>query len=125
MGGNTIDGTNAVNSTQDNSGETSNYDVPQTGYNTESDFRNSMIRSKDNSTGTNNNTTHSTSTNTNENNVTQNIKNNDIENVLNTTSGNSVSISELIVKYRDSLINIDNMIINELDDLFMRIYKLY
>lgn len=34
----------------------------------------------------------------------------------------SHSLTELLVQYRDSLINIDNMIIDELKDLFMMIY---
>lgn len=34
----------------------------------------------------------------------------------------SRSLTELLMQYRDSLINIDNMVINELQDLFMMIY---
>lgn len=34
----------------------------------------------------------------------------------------SRSLTELLMQYRDSLLNIDNMVINELQDLFMMIY---
>lgn len=37
-------------------------------------------------------------------------------------SGNNVNISDLIMKYRDTLINIDNMIVADMSDLFMKIY---
>lgn len=124
-GGSVTDGTNTGTTSSNGEGETSNYDIPQTGYNSESDYRSNMVRNSDTSSGENSNTTHSSNTNNAENNVTQNIKNTDIENLITTASGNSTPISELILKYRDSLINIDNMIINELSDLFMRIYKLY
>lgn len=54
-------------------------------------------------------------------------KETDITNTHNKTfnhsdSGNNIPIADLLVKYRDSLINIDNLIIEALHDLFMMIY---
>lgn len=45
------------------------------------------------------------------------------ENITRTNQGYvGISPAELIMKYRESLINIDQMIIEELEDLFMQIY---
>lgn len=37
-------------------------------------------------------------------------------------SNGAFSLTDLLIKYRESLLNIDNLIINELSDLFMMIY---
>lgn len=43
-------------------------------------------------------------------------------NTIHRGSNGAFSITDLIVQYRKSLLNIDNMVINELNDLFMCIY---
>lgn len=45
-----------------------------------------------------------------------------VETFNHTTSGNNIPIADLILKYRDTIINIDNMIVEDLYDLFMLIY---
>lgn len=54
---------------------------------------------------------------------TSNMKNNATENYIKNTSGTQgIPESEMIRKYIDSLLNIDKMIINELSDLFMKVW---
>lgn len=77
---------------------------------TEQDYASFITNNKGNNTqtatGTNTNTTTNTNTKANS----------------HTESGHNIPIADLLVKYRDSLINIDSMIIEELHDLFMLIY---
>lgn len=54
---------------------------------------------------------------------TSNMKNNAMENYIKNTSGTQgIPESEMIRKYVDSLLNVDKMIINELSDLFMKVW---
>lgn len=52
-----------------------------------------------------------------------NMKNNATENYIKNTSGTQgIPESEMIRKYVDSLLNVDKMIIDELSDLFMKVW---
>ena len=52
-----------------------------------------------------------------------NMKNNATENYIKNTSGTQgIPESEMIRKYIDSLLNVDKMIIDELSDLFMKVW---
>lgn len=54
---------------------------------------------------------------------TSNMKNNAMENYIKNTSGTQgIPESEMIKKYVDSLLNVDKMIIDELSDLFMKVW---
>lgn len=56
--------------------------------------------------------------------VTQDTTNhNSVANNSN-TNGNNIPIADLILKYRDTLLNIDSLIVNQLGDLFHGTYKL-
>lgn len=50
------------------------------------------------------------------------VKHNDDENYTRSESGFRESQSELLKKYRETFLNIDMMVINELNDLFMGLY---
>ena len=112
-------------------GETIRYDVPQvkasgkdyasnlddiTNTNTNTINTEISLTVNENEANTNSNTRNATNT------ISNNITNSNSINRSNNQSGNNVSISELILKYRDTLINIDNMIIDDLKDLFMLVY---
>lgn len=110
-GNTTIHNNNTINSTNGNKQVDS--DIPQSSMNGQdyasfmSDVSGTNEQTTDGNT-TNDNIAHSTTTNT--------------KTVTHNESGNNTNISDLIIKYRDSLINIDNLIIEELHDLFMMIY---
>lgn len=54
---------------------------------------------------------------------TSNMKNNATENYIKNTSGTQgIPESEMIRKYIDSLLNVDKMVIDELSDLFMKVW---
>lgn len=54
---------------------------------------------------------------------TSNMKNNAMENYIKNTSGTQgIPESEMVRKYIDSLLNVDKMIIDELSDLFMKVW---
>lgn len=54
---------------------------------------------------------------------TSNMKNNATENYIKNTSGTQgIPESEMIKKYVDSLLNVDKMVIDELSDLFMKVW---
>lgn len=76
--------------------------------------------------GTTETETTSDITATNTNNITQNGKNNENEDIIETTKGNFgvVSSQDLIQKYRDLIVNIEQQIIHDerISELFMRIY---
>jgi hypothetical protein len=98
-------------------------DAPQANYaglDYASKLNDTTDTKNDTVTTDNNNTTTNTGTNntTNDNTSTTN------DNYTKTNKGNSgsKSFTELILEYRESLINIDSMIIDELKDLFMSIY---
>lgn len=73
-----------------------------------------------NTTGTNTTTDTSTGTST----GTQEVKANTTEDYIKTVAGNlgGASDSDLILKYRQSLLNIDLLVIGELNNLFMGVY---
>lgn len=121
----TNDNTNTENTTQSDTGENTSKniksDTPQANYDG-LDYANEL----EDLTVNNSNTTTVDKNNTG--NVTSHTVNTDsnttTENYTKENSGNtgSKSFTELLVEYRDSLINIDMMVINELKDLFMMIY---
>lgn len=54
---------------------------------------------------------------------TSNMKNNATENYIKNTSGTQgIPESEMVRKYIDSLLNVDKMVIDELSDLFMKVW---
>jgi hypothetical protein len=114
-------GTQTVNGTDTSKSLES--DAPQANYaglDYASKLNDTTDTKNDTVTTDNNNTTTNTGTNntTNDNTSTTN------DNYTKTNKGNSgsKSFTELILEYRESLINIDSMIIDELKDLFMSIY---
>ena len=108
-------------------------DLPQANY-AGVDYGSQMV--EDNGTTGNDRTSHDTTdrsangtqTTDTTGNLTENYKSQrDIERskgrkYSRTQKGHTIPIQDLILKYRDTLINIDNMIINDLSDLFMTIY---
>lgn len=104
-------------------------DLPQSNYN-DLDYGTELTENdiKNNSTE-NNSTTNESNLNRNNNiNVIQNSTNNLTSNIndnyqrlRNGAFGNH-SLTELLIQYRNSLLNIDYLIIDELKDLFMMIY---
>lgn len=119
---------NETNITDNKTGNTTNtntnYDIPQTGT-TEGDlqyYANNEVKETNNSTNTdtNKNTLSSTLTGTNNTNGTINTTKTD--NNTEHESGNNIPIADLIAKYRTQIINIDELIINELKDLFILKY---
>lgn len=118
-----------------NNTETSTSDTSENGKNLLSDLPQVNYNNIDygtNLTETNNNSVNNISStndivndnivkNDSNNTSTTKSTNND-ENIKTTKGHNNHTIAELINQYRDSLLNIDNMIINDLKDLFMMIY---
>lgn len=93
-------------------------------YGSESIEDESLDNRLDNRTSTaTQNDTSSSSNNTNSNN-TKDLNSNvdDLYSRIKTGLTGNRTLTELNMQYRDSLINIDNMIVNELKDLFMMIY---
>jgi hypothetical protein len=133
--------TNATESTQSDTGDGTQTidetgsskliksDTPQANYNglDYASELNDNTDSRNNTVTTNNNNT-TTVNKSDEINSTKHITNTDTitdtESYSKTTQGNngSKSFTNLIIEYRESLINIDKMIIDELQDLFMSIY---
>lgn len=70
----------------------------------------------------NNNTNTQVATGNNVNTVSDTIENTNYKTHTHTETGNNIPIADLVMKYRDTLINIDNLVIEELHDLFMMIY---
>ena len=103
--------------------------MPQANYANE-DYATGLVEVKTNGTDNANttttntrNTTQNANTNTTQN-STNGVTRNDTENYTHTRTGvtGRLSFTELMMQYRNSLINIDNMVIEELHDLFMLIY---
>mgnify|MGYP001751895975 FL=1 len=123
---------NGSQNTNRTTGDTTNTlesDMPQANYANE-DYATRLVEVKTNGTDNADTTTQNTR-NTTQNvnsNTTQSSTNgvtkNDTENYTHTRTGvtGRLSFTELMIQYRDSLINIDNMVIKELHDLFMLIY---
>jgi hypothetical protein len=132
---NTTDSTQAdsgggtTTSTDNNSSNNIKSDTPQANYNglDYASELNKNTETKNNTTNINNNNT-TTVNKTDELTATKKATNTDnttaSDNYTKTNKGNSgsKSFTELLIEYRDSLINIDSMIIDELKDLFMTIY---
>lgn len=71
---------------------------------------------------TTNSTAHQETTDTQKRKNDEKINREDNENYTRTEKGNRESQSELLMKYRETFLNIDMQIINELNDLFMGLY---
>lgn len=71
---------------------------------------------------TTNSTGHQETTDTQKRKNDEKINREDNENYTRTEKGNRESQSELLMKYRDTFLNIDMQVINELNDLFMGLY---
>lgn len=71
---------------------------------------------------TTNSTAHQETTDTQNRKNDEKINREDNENYTRTEKGNRESQSELLMKYRQTFLNIDMQVINELDDLFMGLY---
>lgn len=71
---------------------------------------------------TTNSTAHQETTDTQKRKNDEKINREDNENYTRTEKGNRESQSELLMKYRETFLNIDMQVINELNDLFMGIY---
>ena len=67
-------------------------------------------------------TAHQETTDTQKRKNDEKINREDNENYTRTEKGNRESQSELLIKYRQTFLNIDMQIINELNDLFMGLY---
>lgn len=107
-----------VNASDENSSKNISSDTPQaliTDDDVESDFYASnvdIVKNNSNSSNAQNSENSSESTNeiTNENNYTKN------------NSGYTVSQSELLLKYRETFINIDILVLKSLENCFMQLY---
>lgn len=71
---------------------------------------------------TTNSTAHQETTDTQKRKNDEKINREDNENYTRTEKGNRESQSELLIKYRETFLNIDMQVINELNDLFMGLY---
>lgn len=71
---------------------------------------------------TTNSTAHQETTDTQNRKNNEKINREDNENYTRTEKGNRESQSELLMKYRQTFLNIDMQVINELNDLFMGLY---
>lgn len=71
---------------------------------------------------TTNSTAHQETTDTQKRKNDEKINREDNENYTRTEKGNRESQSELLMKYRETFLNIDIQVINELNDLFMGLY---
>lgn len=146
-GGETFSGTGSstTNGTQSQNTKTLESDLPQANYanldygtkltegeqsgttNEESTTKNDSTTDRSNTTDTTNkdvvHATQNTNTDTTQQ-STNDLQSNTDDNYTRDRVGafGSRSLTELLIQYRDSLINIDNMVIDELQDLFMMIY---
>lgn len=130
-------GTNTTEATKNNNSKNLDSDLPQANY-ANLDYGTKLTENENTSTVNEQNTTNQNSaeertntTNASQNNIVEKSQNNinDLESITDdiyTRERKGASgqhpISDLIIKYRKSLINIDNLIIDELKDLFMTIY---
>lgn len=134
-------GTNTTDNTQTQTTKNLRSDLPQANY-ANLDYGTQLDEGEQTNTSHEDNTIKNDSTND-RSNITD-TTNNDTVNVkqqTNQTSSNDVkttandtytrnrvglnggrSFTELLIQYRESLLNIDNLIINDLSDLFMTIY---
>lgn len=102
--------TSATTNNSDTVSRATNLDTPQTAIARNKDYATSGVDSNAQSNGTSNATNNTTSTN-------DTTANND-----SVTSGYQGLASDLIMRYRESLLNIDLSIINELSDCFMQVW---
>lgn len=102
-----LSGTSHVTNNSQNKNENKLWDMPQSGDAVTDGYLTQVIQDKNDSMsdiiGDNGNTSKADST----------------DNFIRTITGiNNISESELLIKYRETLLNIDNLIIKELADLF-------
>lgn len=102
----TTDATNDATNTS----RATNLDMPQTALARNKDYASSGVDSNAQSTGTSNATVHNTGSN-------DTTADNDSR-----TTGYQGLASDLIMRYRESILNIDMAIINELTDCFMQVW---
>lgn len=115
---NTMEDTQVANQTSDSTNTTNgiaaarsvNSDTPQTMLSGSEDYASGAVdtNSQSNNSGTGNQTSNGTTT----------------DNATGTTTivGYQGAASDLLMRYRDSFVNVDMMVINELDELFMGIW---
>ena len=133
-GTNTTTGTSSLseNGTEDTTGEVNKLlsDTPQANYNS-LDYATNLEKTNNSDAVTKTNTANNNTTDTGEfentNNIDEDkaIKNNIGEintYTINKTGNINSSKTQLLMEYRESILNIDKMIIDELSDLFMLIY---
>jgi hypothetical protein len=122
VGKNTNNNTVEINGTNTNNltGSDIDCDTPQARLNG-GDYASNITETNRNNVDTIDNTTTNNTvldiTNTNNGNSTTNATNNITKN----SSGNNVPISDLIMKHRETILNIDRLIIEQLYDLFILI----
>lgn len=130
-------GTNTTEATKNNNSKNLDSDLPQANY-ANLDYGTKLTENENTSTVNEQNTTNQNSaeertstTNASQNNIVEKSQKNinDLESITDdiyTRERKGASgqhpISDLIIKYRKTLINIDNLIIDELKDLFMMLY---
>jgi hypothetical protein len=120
---------NELKVTQNQNSKTLSSDLPQANYadidyGTELKEEEQNNTNNENATAKNNSTTNRSSTTDTTQNSTNDLQSNtdDIYTRDRVGAFGSRSLTELLMQYRESLINIDAMVINELADLFMTIY---
>lgn len=105
-------------------------DLPQANY-ANVDYGTNLVEGEQSGTTKNNGSTQSDSNGTNEQDTTTTTtqeSTNNLKGVVDDTftrkrkGVTNIPLTDLLMKYRESLINIDVMVINELQDLFMTIY---
>lgn len=106
----TISGTNSGTANSTNKARAVSSDTPQTMLSPDSDYASAATDS--NSTG--DTTTTGTEASTNDVTATGNS--------TNTVSGYQAIPADLILRYREAIVNVDLMIINELDECFMQVW---
>jgi hypothetical protein len=116
--------TNTNVNVQNTTAQKVDYDMPQSKNNTNTDYASFLTDDTNAINGNNTDNINAHVTNSNDGTTTNNATTNDNATISKThsESGNNIPIAELIMKHRETLINIDNQIIEDLKDLFMLIY---
>lgn len=96
-------------------------DLPQVNY-ANVDYGTNLKEGEHSSTSHNKSTAENDSTNNRTQDSNNKVTNNTDDTFTRKRTGARMPLTDLLMKYRDSLINIDNMIIDELKDLFMMVY---
>lgn len=117
---NLLNGTYLTNATQDTTNTSKNdHDLSQgviKGNNTNNSTNNNYRVKQDSENDVHNNINNDVTQNYNTN------QNNTVEYYIENIAGRNISGSELLLKWRDTFINIDELVVNELSDLFMHLW---